>query len=186
MKHTKYIYAVLLGLLMVACEGNEPDNPSLNKQGKLNEKAVMQYVPYEKGQIVVFNNQSFGVTVKYTITDVTQTRTDSTLQVISKMKGVDFDGVDYYNLEIMVVCTNKKQIDAYLTYAFKKDEDHIYTQSGTYCFKDINDTGDFPQTITLSNKGDLSVAQLVNQQGIQYYLAQDLVKFTHYQGVINF
>lgn len=186
MKLTKYICAVLCGLLLVACNSNNPDNPKSNKQGKLDEVAVMQFVPYTKGQIVVFNNQSLGVTVKYTITDVTQTRTDSTLQVTAKMKGVDFDGIDYYNLEVYILCTNKKQIDASLTYAFKMNESHVYAQSGTYHFIDTNDTGEFPQTIILSNKKGINVAQLINQQGVQYYLDKDQVKFTLYQGVINF
>ena len=186
MKLTKYICAVLCGLLLVACNSNEPNNPNSGKQGKLDEMAVMQFVPYTKGQTVVFNNQGHGIMVKYTVTDVAQTRTDSTLQVTAKMKGVDFDGVDYYNLEVSAVCTNKKQIDVSLTYAFKMDESHVYVQSGTYHFIDTNDTGEFPQTITLSNKEGINVAQLISQQGVQYYLDNDQVKLTLYQGVINF
>lgn len=192
MKLSKIIYVVFLGLLMVACDGNasepkenpQPEDSTRVEHGQLDESVVRKFVPYKKGQNVIFSNHNF-YTVKYTVNDVAQTKTDSTLSIVAKMKGVDFDGVDYYNIEVAVTCTNKKRVDASFTYTFKMNESLVYTQSGTFKYIDKENTGEYPTIITLSNKDNLEVAQLINMQGIQYYLDNDEILFTLYHGTVN-
>ena len=165
--------AIVAGLLMVACESKEPEltaNQINTEQGKLNPEEVIKFLPYTKGQTMECFNSGFGIAITYTVHEVIQSRTDSTLSVLVKMKGVDYDKCDYYNIETSVTCTNKKQIDIIFTYSFKMSESRIETQIGTYRYLDTENSGTIPQCIVLQNRGNIEVAQLTHKLGINYYL----------------
>jgi hypothetical protein len=173
MKLSQIILAIIIGLCMIACESNEPEltaNQTTIEQGKLNAAEVMKFLPYTKGQTIECFNSGFGIAIIYTVQEVTQSRTDSALSILVKMKGMDYDKCDYYNIETSVTCTNKKQIDVTFTYSFKMSESRIDTQIGTYQYIDTENSGAIPQNIVLLNRDNLEVAQLTHKLGINYYL----------------
>ena len=172
MKKIKLIFAVMIGLLLVACNSNEPttDPESTEvEKGKLKETEVARFIPYKEGGVYKFSKGGGIVIVTYTANEVATTRTDSTLTVTAKLKGSDYDGGDYYNLDLSVVCTNKKQIDASFKYLFKYDETHYNTQEGSYHYEDTENTGELPASLTLTNDKNIIVAELEYRKGLIYY-----------------
>ena len=101
------------------------------------------------------------------------------------MKGVNFDGNDFYTIETQIVCTNKKQIDVSFYYTLKIDNNHVYTQSGVYQYIDTQNTGKIPQNITILNKSNETIALIENKKGLKYYKDNNNVQYNFREGTVN-
>lgn len=181
MKTIKFISIILWGILLSSCEFPNPENPTM---GKINETNVMNFFTCKEGQQAIFRSDYLDV-IKYTISNTQSYQTDSTLSNTITMKGVNFDGNDFYTIEIEIVCTNKKQIDIYLCYTFKIDEEHVYTQKGTYQYIDTQNTGMIPQSATILNENNEKIALLEYNKGLKYYLDNNNIQYNFKEGTVN-
>lgn len=180
MKTIQYIITILCSVLLMSCYNN-PDNPI---EGKLDQTEVMNIFSCEEGQVAVFRADNLDV-IKYTISEIYSQETDSTLSKSITMKGVNFDGNDFYTIETQIVCTNKKQIDIYLCYTFKIDEEHVYTQKGTYQYIDTQNTSMIPQSATILNENNEKIALLEYNKGLKYYKDNNNIQYNFKEGTVN-
>ena len=180
MKTIQYIITILCSVLLMSCYNN-PDNPI---EGKLDQTEVMNIFSCEEGQVAVFRADNLDV-IKYTISEIYSQETDSTLSKSITMKGVNFDGNDFYTIETQIVCTNKKQIDVSFCYTLKIDNNHVYTQSGVYQYIDTQNTGKIPQNLAIQNKSNETIALFEYKKGLKYYKDNNNVQYNFREGTVN-
>jgi len=170
--------AVINCFLLISCEKekNEQDpQPQVITEGKLDENAVMEYLPYSDGHKVSFSS-TLGTSVKYTVSKTELTSANSKKGVSVTMKGKDFDGFDGYNIDMQVTCVDKKQIEVSFLYTLKLNNKE-YTQSGAYLYVDKTNSGEIPQTISLLNQDNVEVAIIEYKKGLINYKDENLVLF---------